>query len=91
MSLKEKCGGSIKRHTYAYGRNYYKGLQKKEATSQTMALESVLFASEIGEHERRDVAVVNIPGEFLTTKMDQEVIMVLPRWQITIVIPFLTG
>ena len=32
---------------------------------------------EIDAHERRDMAVVDISGEFLTVDMDEEVIMVL--------------
>ena len=42
-------------------------------------MELVLITSDINAHKRRDVAVVNIPGEFLTTDMDKDVIRVLQR------------
>ena len=37
----------------------------------------VLITSAIDTHKRRDMTVVNIPGEFLTEYMHKEVIMVL--------------
>ena len=42
-----------------------------------MAFKSVLITSAIDAHERRNVKVVEIPGDLLTTYMDKDVIMVL--------------
>jgi hypothetical protein len=43
----------------------------------TVVLESVLVTSTIESFERRDVAIVYVPGEFLTVDMDEEVIICL--------------
>ena len=42
---------------------------KKGATSPTVTLKLVLVTSAIYVHKIRDVAVVKIPGEFLTSDM----------------------
>jgi hypothetical protein len=43
----------------------------------TVSLESVLITSTIEEFEGREVAVVNIPGTYLSSDMDEEIIMLL--------------
>ena len=77
MLLKEKFDGTVKGRACADGRKQREGSQKKDATPPTVALKSVLIISAIGAHERRDVAVVEIPGVFITTDMYKDVIMVL--------------
>jgi hypothetical protein len=43
----------------------------------TVSLESVLITSTIEAYEGREVAVVDIPGAYLSADMDEEVIMLL--------------
>ena len=59
------------------GRKHQEGSQKKDATTPTGVLELVLITSAIGVHEEWDVEVVDIPGAFLTTYMDNDFIMVM--------------
>ena len=70
MFVKEKRDGTIKGRACAYGPKQREGYQNKDATSPTVLLESVLITSSIDAHERRDVAVVKMPGVFLTSDMD---------------------
>jgi hypothetical protein len=77
MFLKEKRDGKIKGRTCADGRKQREGSTKSDATSPTVALESVLITATIDAFERRDVAIVDVPGVFLTADMDKEVIMCL--------------
>ena len=73
MCLKEKRNKDVKGRGCADGRKQRNHYDKDEATSPTVALESVLLTSVIDAHERRDVAVVDIPGAFLQTDMDDDV------------------
>ena len=50
---------------------------KKEAASPTAALELVLLTCTIGTHKKKFVAITNIPGAYLSTKIDKLVVMVL--------------
>ena len=77
MFLKEKRDGSIKGRTCADGRKQRENSNKEDATSPTVALESVMITSVIDAYERRDVAVADIPGAFLTADMDEVVRMCL--------------
>ena len=43
--------------------------QKKDSTSPIVALELALIKSSIDADKRRDLSVVDIPGEFLPTDM----------------------
>ena len=77
MFLKEKRDGSIKGRACTDGRKQCETSTKSEATSPTVALESVLFTATIDAHEGRDVAIADIPGAFLTADMDEAVRMIL--------------
>jgi hypothetical protein len=77
MFLKEKRDGTIKGRTCADGRKQCEGSTKSDATSPTVALESVLVTATIDVFERRDVAIVEVPGAFLAAAMDEEMIMCL--------------
>jgi hypothetical protein len=44
-----------------------------------VALESVLITATINAFERKDTAIVDVPGAFLMADMDEEVIMCLRR------------
>jgi hypothetical protein len=51
--------------------------KKSDATSPTVALESVLITATIDGHEGQEVAIVDVPGAYLTANMDEEVFMCL--------------
>jgi hypothetical protein len=74
---KEKRDGSIKGRSFADGRKQREGPTKSDATSPTVALESVLITATIDAHEGREVAIVDVPGAYLMADMDEEVSMCL--------------
>jgi hypothetical protein len=72
MFLKEKRTGEIKGRTVAGGNKQRDFISKEEATSPTVATESVLLTCIIDADEARDVAVINIPNAFIPTKIENE-------------------
>ena len=94
MVLKHKRDDSVKGRGCADGRRQREIYDKEEATSPTVALESILLTAEIDAHKRRDVAVVDIPGSFLQTDLDDDV-SVFPilaiDWRITEQLSLSTG
>jgi hypothetical protein len=77
MFLKEKRDGTIKGRACAEGRKQRETTVPGAATPPTVALESVLITATIDAYEERDVAIVDVPGEFLSADMDEEVIMTI--------------
>jgi hypothetical protein len=77
MFLKEKRDGTIKGSTCADGRKQRETAEPGAATSPTVSLKSVLITSTIEAYEGREVAVMDIPGAYLSADMDDEVIMLL--------------
>jgi hypothetical protein len=75
MFLKEKRDGSVKGRACADGRKQQDMAVPGDVTSPTTALESILFTTTIDAFEGRDVAIVDVPGAFLSADMDEEVIM----------------
>ena len=69
MFLKEKGDFYIKARR--------EGSKKRYAISKMVSLEAIMTTSWIGAAKERDVAVVDIPGEFLTTDTDMIVHMVV--------------
>ena len=59
------------------GRKQRKVSKKSEATYPTVATEAVLINAVIYATEERYVAIVNAPGELLTSDMDEEVLLVI--------------
>ena len=47
-------------------------IDKTDATSPTAALESVLLTATIDAKEGRDVAIVDIPNAFVTTRIEKK-------------------
>jgi hypothetical protein len=47
-------------------------IDKAQASSPTVSLESVLLTSVIDAQERRDVATIDIPNAFVQTKLENE-------------------
>jgi hypothetical protein len=52
-------------------------ISKEDASSPTVATESVLLTSVIAAEEGRDVATVDIPNVFIQTKVEDEKHMVI--------------
>ena len=72
MFLKEKRDGKIKGRTVAGGNKQRDYISKEDASSPTVATESVLLTCIIDAEEERDVAVADIPNAFIQTKVEDE-------------------
>jgi Reverse transcriptase (RNA-dependent DNA polymerase) len=70
MFLKEKRSGQIKGRGCADGRPQRETIPKEEASSPTVAVESVLLSCTMDAHEERDVAILDIPGAFMQVDME---------------------
>ena len=72
MFLKEKRNGDIKGCTVAGGNKQHDYISKEDASSHTVATESVLCTCIIDAEEGRDVMVIDIPNAFIQTKVEDE-------------------
>jgi hypothetical protein len=72
MFLKQKREGKIKGRTMAGGNNQRDYISKEDASSPTVAMESVLLSCIIDAEEERDIAVVDIPNAFVQTRVENE-------------------
>ena len=77
MFLKQKRNGTIKGRGCADGRKQRAYTTKEEASSPTVAIESVMLSCVIDAKEGRDVATVDIPGAFMQAEMEDLVHMKL--------------
>jgi hypothetical protein len=75
MYLKEKRDGRIKGRGCADGRKQRLWTDKRDSSSPTAALESLMITATIDAYEGRDVATVDIPGAFLQTEQDDDEII----------------
>jgi hypothetical protein len=75
MFLKEKRTGQIKGRGCADGRKQRQTLSKEEVSSPTVSTESVMISCTIDAHEKRDVAIIDVPGAFMQADMDDTVYM----------------
>jgi hypothetical protein len=71
MFLKRKRCGTIKGRGCADGRKQRAYTAKEEATSPTIATEAVFLTAVIAALEGRDVAIVDVPGAFMQTDLDE--------------------
>ncbi len=76
MFLKQKRTGVIKGRTVAGGNKQRDFISKEEASSPTVATESVLLTCIIDAEEGRDVSVIDIPNAFIQTRIKDEKDMV---------------
>ena len=76
MSLKEKRDESIKGRIEADRRKQGEKIKPKDATSLTVSIEAVMLTARIYTLKGRDVVVVDIPGEYLSPDMGNEVHLV---------------
>jgi hypothetical protein len=67
MFLKHKRDRKIKGRTVTGGNNQRDYISKEDASSPTVATESVLLSCIIDAEEEWDVAVVDIPSAFVQT------------------------
>jgi hypothetical protein len=72
MFLKLKRDGTLKGRTVAGGNKQHSTIDKVEASSPTVLLESVLLTSVIDAKEWRNVTTINIPNVFVQTKFENE-------------------
>jgi hypothetical protein len=72
MFLKAKRDGKTKARTVAGGNKQRGYIRKEDASSPTVAVESVLLTCIIDAEEGRDVAVVDIPNAFVQTRVEDE-------------------
>jgi hypothetical protein len=72
MFLKEKRDGKTKGRTVAGGSKQRGHILKEDASSPTVATESVLWTCIIDAEEGRDVAVIDIPNAFIQTRVEDK-------------------
>jgi Reverse transcriptase (RNA-dependent DNA polymerase) len=75
MFLKQKRAGQVKGRGCAEGRKQKIYSNKEDASSPTVAIQSVLLTCIIDAMEDRDVATVDIPAAFMQAEMDEIVFM----------------
>ena len=72
MFLKQKRNGIVKGRGCADGRKQRDYMSKEEASSPTVAIESVMLSCVIDAKEERDVGIIDIPGAFMQVDMKGE-------------------
>ena len=77
LFLKEKRDGTIKGRTLAGGNKQRGYISKEDASSPTVASESVLLSCIIDAEELRDVALIDIPNVFIQTGVEDEKYMAI--------------
>ena len=77
MFLKEKRSEKVKGRAYVDGAPHRAYIRKEEKSSPTVANKSVFITSVIAAHEKRFVCCYDVPGEFLHTESDENVLIVL--------------
>jgi hypothetical protein len=75
MFITKKRCGRIKGRGCADGRKQRLHTTKEDASSPTVAIESVMLSCVIDAQEERDTAIVDIPGAFMHAEMDEIVHM----------------
>jgi hypothetical protein len=85
MFLKQKRCGKIKGRECPDGWKQRLYTTKQEASSPTVAIESLMISCVIDAKERRDVATVDIPGAFMHVDMDEIVHMRLEDTMVDLV------
>ena len=75
MFLKRKKNGKIKGRGCADGRKLRGHIAKEDTVSPTVSTEAVFITAIVDAMEKREVAVVDIPGAFMQVIMDKDVYM----------------
>ena len=77
MFLKEKRIGKVKGRAFVNRAPQRAYIRKEDASSPTVANEYLFITSVIAAHEKRFVRCYDVPGAFLHTESDENVLMVL--------------
>jgi hypothetical protein len=77
--VKKKRAGQIKAHKVAGGNKQRDFINKENASSPTVAMESVLLTSLVDAQENCDVAIVDIPNAFIQMAMEDDEDKVIMR------------
>ena len=72
LFLKQKHDNFIKGRMVTDGSKQCTSITKEDATSPTVAIESVLLMATIDAAEGRDVITINIPNAFIQTRLDDD-------------------
>ena len=70
MFIVKKRDGKMKARKVAGGNTQRDYLTKEDASSPTVSTQAVLLTSIVDAHERRDVAVIDIPNAFIQTRVN---------------------
>ena len=77
MFLKEKRSGKLMGRVCVNGATQRAYISKEYASSPTLANEYVFITSVIAANEKRFVRCYDVPGAFIHTESDENVLMVL--------------
>jgi len=75
--IKEKRNINIKGRTVADGSSHRKIVPREEASSPTVSLEALMATLMIDAHENRDVAMFDVPGEYLHADLPEGKLVLL--------------
>ena len=75
--LTQKRDGSVKSRACVNGSKQRGKISKEAAASPTVMNDSVMITSAIEAHEERNVVTLDLPGAFLHTDLDEDVVMLL--------------
>lgn len=76
MFLKRKRNGTIKGRGCADGRKQRQLFAKNDVSSPTIATESIFLIITIAGNEERDVMTMDVPGAFLQTPLNGEIVII---------------
>ena len=75
MFMMQKRCGRVKSRACVNGSKQREWIRKEDAASPTVMTDSVMLTSLIEAHEYRKVITLDIPGAFLHTDIDEEVVI----------------
>ena len=73
-----KRNGTLKSRACADGRQQKLWTNKEQVSSPTPSIDSLKYTMIVDAQEKRDVAVVDLPAQFLQTKMDEVIHLKVP-------------
>ena len=82
MFLKEKISSEIKGRAYANEKKQHSYTRKVDIAFPTASEDAVITTLFIEAHEEHDMDTFGIPGAYIQTETDEEVIMVL-EWPLS--------
>ena len=73
-----KRNGTLKSRACADGRQQRLWTNKEQVSSPTLSIDSLKYTMIVDAQENRDVAVVDLPAQFLQTEMDEVIHLKVP-------------